>query len=354
MGNPMCPESEKEVKKADALICTHGHCDHIGDAVAIVKQHQPTSRRHLRAVPLAAEEGRQEHRSHEQGRHANGCRHQDHHGHAVHSCGIMEDDGSIVYGGEACGYVLELPGGVKLYHAGDTAVFGDMPIIRELYAPEIAMLPIGDHFTMSPREAAYACGLLQPKIRHPYALRNISCRWLGGLRDLTDAAGRRRSRGRGDEAGADAADDGADNDHRSTRRELSLRRAARAQRRFAGDGAPGEGSAISRSSVRRSARLLFQYARLINAQNDLRDGLGHWILDHLVGDGRRRRRQGALHRRQREERQRGARLFPAGRPGRPHRGTRRRRAGFLSRAAKSSSTSSSATSISTTIRAPLA
>ena len=46
--------------------------------------------------------------------------------HAVHSCGIMEDDGSIVYGGEACGYVLELPGGVKLYHAGDTAVFGDM------------------------------------------------------------------------------------------------------------------------------------------------------------------------------------------------------------------------------------
>ena len=83
--------------------------------------------------------------------------------HAVHSCGIQDDDGSIVYGGEACGYVLELPGGVKLYHAGDTAVFGDMQIIHDLYSPEIAMLPIGDHFTMSPREAAYACKLLQAK-----------------------------------------------------------------------------------------------------------------------------------------------------------------------------------------------
>jgi L-ascorbate metabolism protein UlaG (beta-lactamase superfamily) len=83
--------------------------------------------------------------------------------HAVHSCGIQEDDGTIVYGGEACGYVLELPGGVRLYHAGDTAVFGDMQIIRELYAPDIALLPIGDHFTMGPREAAHAVMLLQPK-----------------------------------------------------------------------------------------------------------------------------------------------------------------------------------------------
>ena len=83
--------------------------------------------------------------------------------HAVHSCGIEDDDGSMVYGGEACGYVLELPGGVKLYHAGHTAVFSDMQIIHELYRPQIALLPIGDHFTMGPREAAYACKLLQPQ-----------------------------------------------------------------------------------------------------------------------------------------------------------------------------------------------
>jgi len=59
--------------------------------------------------------------------------------------------------------VIHFDNGLKIYHAGDTNVFGDMQIIRELYAPDIAMLPIGDHYTMSPREAAYACKLLKPK-----------------------------------------------------------------------------------------------------------------------------------------------------------------------------------------------
>jgi L-ascorbate metabolism protein UlaG (beta-lactamase superfamily) len=58
---------------------------------------------------------------------------------------------------------IEFETGLKIYHAGDTNVFGDMAIIRELYAPEIVMIPIGDHFTMGPREAAYACNLLKPK-----------------------------------------------------------------------------------------------------------------------------------------------------------------------------------------------
>jgi L-ascorbate metabolism protein UlaG (beta-lactamase superfamily) len=58
--------------------------------------------------------------------------------------------------------VIEFDNGIKIYHAGDTNVFGDMAIIRELYAPSIAMLPIGDHYTMGPREAAYASNLLKP------------------------------------------------------------------------------------------------------------------------------------------------------------------------------------------------
>ncbi len=58
--------------------------------------------------------------------------------------------------------MIEFENGIKIYHAGDTNVFGDMAIIRDLYAPEIAMLPIGDHYTMGPREAAYACSLLKP------------------------------------------------------------------------------------------------------------------------------------------------------------------------------------------------
>jgi L-ascorbate metabolism protein UlaG (beta-lactamase superfamily) len=69
----------------------------------------------------------------------------------------------VLYGGEACGYVIGLENGLKIYHAGDTNVFGDMRIIHELYKPDLALLPIGDLFTMSPREASYACELLRPK-----------------------------------------------------------------------------------------------------------------------------------------------------------------------------------------------
>ena len=82
--------------------------------------------------------------------------------HALHSNSIT-DDGQRIYGGEAAGYVLRLPGGFTLYHAGDTAVFGDMKIIGELYRPDLACLPIGDLYTMGPREAAYAIKLLGVK-----------------------------------------------------------------------------------------------------------------------------------------------------------------------------------------------
>jgi L-ascorbate metabolism protein UlaG (beta-lactamase superfamily) len=81
--------------------------------------------------------------------------------HAVHSCGIMDDD-KIIYGGEAAGYVLRFPGGRALYFAGDTNVFSDMHLVEQLYHPDLAILPIGDLFTMSPREAAVACKLLRP------------------------------------------------------------------------------------------------------------------------------------------------------------------------------------------------
>ncbi|MFI5090629.1 MAG: metal-dependent hydrolase [Terriglobales bacterium] len=162
MGNPMCPEAEKKIKKVDVMLCTHGHFDHIGDAVAIAKQHNPTLVGIYELCAWMEKKGVKQISPMNKGGTQKVGDLRVTMVHAEHSCGIQDGD-QIVYGGEACGYVMEFENGVKIYHAGDTCVFGDMQIIRELYAPEIVMLPIGDHFTMSPREAAYACRLLKPK-----------------------------------------------------------------------------------------------------------------------------------------------------------------------------------------------
>jgi L-ascorbate metabolism protein UlaG (beta-lactamase superfamily) len=161
-GNPACPEQDKIVKKVDVLLCTHGHGDHIGDAVEIVKKHNPKVIGIFELCAWLQKKGAEQTSPMNKG----GTQTVDDITvtmvHADHSCGIQDGD-EIVYGGEACGYVIEFANGVKIYHAGDTNVFGDMHIIRELYAPDIVMLPIGDHFTMGPREAAYACNLLKAK-----------------------------------------------------------------------------------------------------------------------------------------------------------------------------------------------
>jgi len=162
MGNPMCPEKEKSVKHVDVMLCTHGHFDHIGDAVEIAKQHNPI----VIAIPELAhwlgKKGVKQVSNMNKGGTQTVGDIKVTMVHADHSCGITDGD-QIVYGGEACGYVIEFCNGIKIYHAGDTNVFGDMAIIRELYAPDIAMIPIGDHYTTSPREASYACNLLKAK-----------------------------------------------------------------------------------------------------------------------------------------------------------------------------------------------
>jgi L-ascorbate metabolism protein UlaG (beta-lactamase superfamily) len=162
MGNPMCPQKDKDVKHVDVMLCSHGHFDHIGDAVEIARKHNPI----VVAIPELADwlgkKGVKQISSMNKGGTQQVSDIKVTMVHADHSCGITDGD-EIVYGGEACGYVIEFANGVKIYHAGDTNVFGDMAIIHDLYAPDIAMIPIGDRYTMSPREAAYACKLLKPK-----------------------------------------------------------------------------------------------------------------------------------------------------------------------------------------------
>ena len=159
MNNPACPDELKDVGDLDAMLITHAHFDHIGDAVEIATSTSPQ----VVAIPETAtwlgSKGVENLIDMNKGGtvEAVGCR--VHMVHAVHSCGITDGD-QILYGGEAAGYVLELADGFKLYHAGDTAVFSDMTLIGRLLEPDVAMLPIGDHYTMGPRSAAEAVRLL--------------------------------------------------------------------------------------------------------------------------------------------------------------------------------------------------
>ena len=82
--------------------------------------------------------------------------------HAEHTSTIMDGD-TLVPAGESVGYVVTFSSGLKLYAAGDTALFGDMALIGRRYRPDVAILPIGDHFTMGPDDAAEACRLLGVK-----------------------------------------------------------------------------------------------------------------------------------------------------------------------------------------------
>jgi L-ascorbate metabolism protein UlaG (beta-lactamase superfamily) len=161
LSNPKCPERERAPERIDILAITHGHGDHVGEAVELGTRFSPRVVAIFELASWLESEGVEE----ASGGGMNKGGTQDVEGikftmtNAVHSGGFS-GDGVPIYLGEPAGFVIEFENGTKIYVAGDTAVFSDMHLIGRIYEPDVAILPIGDHFTMDPREAAVALELL--------------------------------------------------------------------------------------------------------------------------------------------------------------------------------------------------
>jgi L-ascorbate metabolism protein UlaG (beta-lactamase superfamily) len=160
MTNPVCPEALKKVPRLDVIFLSHAHPDHLGDLLALAKKFRPQIVAIFETCLWIGSKGfEQETKPMGKGGSQKVGEFDVTMTHAFHSNSI-DDNGTRLYGGEPAGLVIRMSGGFTIYHAGDTALFGDMKLIGELYKPDLAMLPIGDHFTMGPREAAYAIRLL--------------------------------------------------------------------------------------------------------------------------------------------------------------------------------------------------
>ena len=161
LANPKGPDHEQPPERADIVAVTHGHSDHVGSTVEIAKEFSPEI---IALVELKEWLGNQGADVGEvPGPNKGGTVEID--GikftivNAFHSGATP--DGS--YGGEPAGIVITFENGTAIYFAGDTCVFGDMRLIGRIYGPNVAVLPIGGHFTMDPREAGVALELLGTK-----------------------------------------------------------------------------------------------------------------------------------------------------------------------------------------------
>lgn len=169
------------VKKADYILITHGHSDHVGDAVAIGKQ---TKARLVTNLELGSNMAKllgypKDQMGFDTLMNMGGTI-QLADGEvtvamtpAVHSSGLGNpqagtQDPDFVYGGNPTGFIIKIKNGPTFYHSGDTAYFGDMALIGEQYRPDVALLNIGGHFGMEPEMAARAAQAVKAKIAIPH------------------------------------------------------------------------------------------------------------------------------------------------------------------------------------------
>jgi L-ascorbate metabolism protein UlaG (beta-lactamase superfamily) len=179
-GNPRSPKPATTVERCDVLLVTHGHHDHLGsapgdvrnaDALAIARRTKP-------AWPCIHElslwlgdrlaDGEAEVIGMNKGGSVEVRGLRVSMVHADHSAGDWSAEGQApLYLGEPVGFVVELEDGRRVYHTGDTALFGDLRMIGEIHHPDVVLLPIGGHYTMGPREAAAAVELIGAKVVLP-------------------------------------------------------------------------------------------------------------------------------------------------------------------------------------------
>jgi L-ascorbate metabolism protein UlaG (beta-lactamase superfamily) len=162
LSNPSLNTRVDQVGRVDVILVTHGHGDHVGETVAVAQKTGATVVAIHELSLILAGQGAPKVIGMNKGGTLTiaGCKVTM--THAVHSS-TVEEGGKLIAAGDPGGFVIEFGNGFVAYHAGDTAVFKDMELIRELYHPELAMLPIGSHYVMSPAEAAMACRMLKPR-----------------------------------------------------------------------------------------------------------------------------------------------------------------------------------------------